>query len=92
MWDEWHSSEPPDWAWAAYYADEVYYVGGTGNLTKRVREHIDPDGARIEAAFPPWKVESATTTPNRTAAIEYEEKRAEELRSKNDDSVFVYQA
>lgn len=34
-----YSADPPNWSWAAHYAEQRYYVGETSNLFERLIDH-----------------------------------------------------
>jgi len=93
-WWDWHNEDPPSWAWAAYYAQSVYYVGATSNMWHRIRDHVGhPEkGAKIVYAFPPWKVEKIWPCNSEYEAFELEERAAEMIEEEKPGDVFVYQS
>lgn len=84
----------PSWAWAAYYSDEVYYVGMTSNIYERIQDHvweIDEKTSIFNCIFPPVYINSIEWVNTEAQALQREEERAAEVEKQYRDA-FVYQA
>ena len=93
VWKFWFdevADEIPSWAWAAYYSDQVYYVGYTADPYSRISAHVEApnEGARFVKTFPPHEIEELHWFDFEDDARIYEEQRAEEL---SDSDTFVSQ-
>ena len=87
----------PSWVWAAYYAVNVVYIGGTHRPDERIDEHLwgsgeKHDGAKFTQIFPPKEIESVVLCRNDNV---YQIEEAEGEYWKNEPSAFdtfVYQS
>lgn len=86
--------EVPKHVWAAFYAHEVYYVGATGNMKKRLRQHVSYDerGADMTEVFGVFRVVDALEFGSRDAAMANEKVVAKKFGESRNDDVFVYQS
>jgi len=87
--------EPVDWAWSAYFKDEQFYVGATGNVRKRIEEHLGKYGIGKNAVFTyifqPESVDRVVEMSSREEAMDRESDIADSIRT-DKDVRFVYQS
>jgi hypothetical protein len=90
-WEYWATTEhftqrydPPNWAWAAYYADRVFYIGQTSCLFDRLLDHIEcPEKTSIvNCVFDPMRVERVEWCESKKESKQLEEKLADEYSNR----------
>lgn len=64
--DEQREYDGPDWAQQAVYADELYYVGQTEDLSSRLKQHVrgTSGAALFTTLFPPQELVSVEWIPD----------------------------
>ena len=93
-WEYWASAqdfdgydpyEPERWAWAAYYADRVFYVGQTNSLHQRLLDHQSaPEATSIfNVVFQPMCVETVEWVSTRKQSLELEKEVADEYSDRS---------
>lgn len=92
----------PDWAWAAFYSDSIYYVGSTNDIVTRLNEHYEGTTLRkknediswtdtkFTKYFPIDLLVSLEKCLNLTMARRKEKEKADGLKESFGD-VFVFQ-
>jgi len=63
----------------AIAADIVYYVGESGNLSQRIKDHMSMQGSTLTKEFPPYSIECIEWVESREAALERESELVDEL-------------
>jgi hypothetical protein len=64
---------------SAIFADVVYYVGESGNLSQRIKDHVSMQGSTLTEGFPPCSIERIEWVDSREAALERESELIDEL-------------
>lgn len=74
-------SHDVEWTQRVLYADELYYVGQTNDLQRRLLEHVrgGATSALITTEFPPIEVTDVEWTATRKQAAEREKERSREI-------------
>jgi len=85
--------DPEKWAWAAFYSDELYYVGQTNSLHFRIHDHAwDPDRTSVfNCVFTPTWLQRVEWVKSRDAALKLESELAEQYSDKSENK-FAYSA
>lgn len=63
----------------AIFADVVYYVGESSNVSRRIKDHISMQGSTLTKGFPPRSIERIEWVDSREAALEREDELLDEL-------------
>ena len=51
---------------------ERIYIGYTGDLNKRIKEHSNPDSSSYTRQYAPWELETYTVFKDKQLAQQYE--------------------
>lgn len=81
-----HADGPiyPQWIDSAYEADEIYYVGMSNDVSRRITDHVlgTKSGAMFTKLFPPVKIHDVEYFETRKEAKKKEQEVAEDLKEK----------
>lgn len=82
----------PDWMWRAYHSNDIEYIGQTGNINRRLLEHIKPGNTLFTSLFPPIRIKSIEWVGSRTDAVQRERSMHTARQREADEEEFVYSA
>lgn len=90
--DKEYPVDPPDWAWAAFYSDDLYYIGQTNDLRERLLQHTWEmhRSSIFVSVFNPKILVEVEFADSREDVLILEEKLAEKYQNK--DGAFAYYA
>jgi len=78
--------EPEGWAWAAFYADRVFYVGQTKSLYHRLLDHqgAPEKTSMFNVVFKPMSLERVEWHETREQALKREKELAEKYSDRSE--------